>query len=257
MKKANKTCVCILEFDRFDPDEFLALLTPLRRSTIESISSERAGMQSAAAELAYLAAAKAAHEDGLFGEEDAKALHTDELIKRFQYSYAENGQPVLSGAFMSLSHTSGAALAAVSSRPIGADIERERRVSERISKRIMSPKEYARFILLPEYEKNAVLLECWTAKESFLKLTGEGILGGLNRLEYDGANAKIIDGRSERSAHVIRLDSGLKSREERESRGEGARDRGICACICCESGSEPRVLRFLSAQAAAGFVLNN
>lgn len=256
---------CMLEFERFEPMEYAALYTQVRIDALARTVPEKARMQSAAAELAYLAAARAAHECGLFGAvntADKERFSAAELKKRFGYSYAQNGRPMLSDMFMSLSHTVGAALAVIAPFAVGADIERERRVSERIAKRIMSESEYAEFRLLDETEKNARILECWTAKESFLKLTGEGILAGLDKLRLDRENAKVHRAATGEIASFIRLDtvSGARCECEGTTVSEAAgkpESKKLFACICCNDEAELSLLRFSSAREAAAFILGS
>ena len=254
----RRAYACLLEFACFEPMEYAALYTQLRIDALERIVPEKARTQSAAAELAYLAAARAAC-GGMFG---ACAVSLHELKARFDYSYAETGKPVLEDVFMSLSHTSHAALAVIAPFAVGADIEHERRVSERIAKRIMSESEYAEFRLLDETEKNARILEYWTWKESFLKLTGEGILAGLDKLSCDRENAKVYRAETGESASLIRIDTVSRAQCECESTtvGEAAGKTGgerLFACICCKDEAELVLLRFSSAQEAASFILGN
>ena len=222
-----KTYVCILEFGDFEPQEFASLYTGSRSALLSEIRQERSRLQSAAAELAYLAAARAALLGGLFGAENA-AGSADELKARFEYSYGENGKPILDCASMSLTHSSGAAMAAVARSAVGVDIERKRRVSWRAAKRIMNAKEYEEFISLPEV---------WTAKESFLKLTGEGIAAGLDKLHYDREKEEVRRETTGECAFAARFDS-----EE------------LCACVCSFVKTEPKLLRFSGAEKAAEFI---
>lgn len=284
----SKVFVSIVEFAVFEPDEFSALYTPLRKKTLEGIRHGGAKMQSAAAELAYLAAARAAHDAGMLGanslDDTGKArigapeglrldlpeenrldasgkTRLDEIKSRFAYSYSENGRPIVFGAHMSLSHTGGAAMAALSLLPVGADIERERRVSARIAKRIMSESEYAEFRQLDEAEKTARILECWTAKESYLKLTGEGILAGLDKPSFDRANSLIAREEAGETARIVRLDQlctvpNAEAFAKADTQAEAENQR-LFACICLEAGAEPELelLRFASPEAAAEFIL--
>ncbi len=232
----SQTYVCIIEFGEFDPSGFSALYTRSRLALLDKIALERARMQSAAAELAYLAAARAALLGGMLGAENA-AGSADELKKRFEYSYGENGKPILECASMSLSHSSGTAMAAVAQLAVGVDIERKRRVSWRAAKRIMNAKEYEDFISLPDEDKNCRLLEVWTAKESFLKLTGEGIAAGLDKLHYDREKDEVRRETTGECAFAARFDS-----------------EALCACSCSFNKAEPKLLRFSCAESAAEFI---
>jgi len=98
------------------------------------------------------------------------------------YFYDTNGKPQLKGniGHISLSHSGGFAVCAFSDIPVGTDIEVLRIISASIVKRILSPQESC----IPFDDKS--LLVKWTIKESYLKLTGEGISGfPMNHLTAD------------------------------------------------------------------------
>ena len=50
----KKAYVCIVEFTSFEPEKYSELYTEVRLAALERIKPEKARMQSAAAELAYL-----------------------------------------------------------------------------------------------------------------------------------------------------------------------------------------------------------
>ncbi len=80
------------------------------------------------------------------------------------------------GIYFSVSHTKDIYAVAFSNMEIGFDIEQCRRANEiRIAKRYFTQEE-AEFI--EKYPHR--FLEVWTAKESYVKYTGEGIAGGLS-----------------------------------------------------------------------------
>lgn len=124
--------------------------------------------QSAAAELAICAAMK--NSGRPFAPPD--------------YAYKESGQPTIQNGHISISHTEGYAACAISRQPVGIDVEREHTFSKAAAKRILSPQEE----LLRESENaDELLSRIWTVKESFLKMTGEGIPGGMRTLELIAA----------------------------------------------------------------------
>lgn len=98
------------------------------------------------------------------------------------YRYLENGKPVIDGGYISLSHSGSFAVCALADDPVGVDLEVYRRVSPSIKKRLLSEAE------LSEYgssEDENYLLSKFVMKEAYLKLTGEGIAGGLSSVEED------------------------------------------------------------------------
>ena len=101
------------------------------------------------------------------------------------YEVDERGKPVIEDGFVSLSHSGRFAVCALSPVPVGIDIEAERYVDPGLAPRILSPME------LKEYQADpsgGYLLERFVIKEAYLKLTGEGVFGGMQALFVkDGA----------------------------------------------------------------------
>lgn len=107
------------------------------------------------------------------------------------------GKPCFVGesrAFVSLSHSEGICLAAVSDREIGADIEYMKKDSDRLmrlAERFFTPTEV-------QYVSADVLrrfYEVWCKKESYIKYTGEGMsrpLGSFSVLDHESAEKHLI-----------------------------------------------------------------
>lgn len=81
----------------------------------------------------------------------------------------------VSGIHCSVSHSGEFWLCAVAARPVGLDVEQHRQDSslERIARRFFHPNEYA--YLKERGFAKTVFFPLWTAKESYVKFTGEGI----------------------------------------------------------------------------------
>lgn len=120
--------------------------------------------QSAAAELAICAAMK--NSGRPFAPPD--------------YAYKESGQPTIQNGHISISHTEGYAACAISRQPVGTDVERGHTFSKAAAKRILSPQEE---LMSDSTNADELLSRIWPVKESFLKMTGEGIPGGMRTLE--------------------------------------------------------------------------
>lgn len=131
--------------------------------------------QSAAAELAICAAMK----------------NSGRPFAPSDYAYKESGQPTIQNGHISISHTEGYAACAISRQPVGIDVERGHTFSKAAAKRILSPQEE---LLRESANADELLSRVWTVKESFLKMTGEGIPGGMRTLELiaagDGSSGK-------------------------------------------------------------------
>lgn len=83
--------------------------------------------------------------------------------------------PEMPNLHFSLSHTRGAALAAISHCPVGADVEASRSVRESTARR-----------LLETPHGDLELFELWTLRESWFKLTGKGDLRSIPISREDG-----------------------------------------------------------------------
>lgn len=124
--------------------------------------------QSAAAELAICAAMK----------------NSGRPFAPSDYAYKESGQPTIQNGHISISHTEGYAACAIAREPVGIDVEREHTFSKAAAKRILFPQEE---LLRESANADELLSRIWTVKESFLKMTGEGIPGGMRTLELIAA----------------------------------------------------------------------
>ena len=124
--------------------------------------------QSAAAELAICAAMK----------------NSGRPFAPSDYAYKVSGQPTIQIGHISISHTEGYAACAIAREPVGIDVEREHTFSKAAAKRILSPQEE---LLRESANADELLSRIWTVKESFLKMTGEGIPGGMRTLELIAA----------------------------------------------------------------------
>jgi 4'-phosphopantetheinyl transferase len=107
-----------------------------------------------------------------------------------RFTYSPRGKPTLGpaglgpdGLRFSVSYSGGVALLSFArGRDLGVDVERERRVpeAEAIARRHFSALEIAALGQLPRDERNAAFLRCWTRKEAFIKMTGDGLSLPLN-----------------------------------------------------------------------------
>ena len=94
------------------------------------------------------------------------------------FSFGEHGKPYLAsepGIHFSLSHTGNAVLCALDSRPVGADIEMIRKSDFSHLLSVFSDPEQA--LILRSDRPEQCFMRLWTRKESYLKLTGQGLVG--------------------------------------------------------------------------------
>lgn len=107
-----------------------------------------------------------------------------------QFQVSPQGKPFLAGSPLrfNLSHSGDWALLAFSrDRPLGIDLEVHRPVSVLgLAKRFFQASEWTQLQGLSGDWQRQVFFDYWTAKEAYLKATGEG-LGALSRVEIDAA----------------------------------------------------------------------
>ncbi len=102
-----------------------------------------------------------------------------------EFSEESNGKPFLRDypeIFFNISHCRRGIACAVMDRPVGIDIE-EIRFDEDLAKVIFSPDELE--AVRSADEPVVKFTELWTRKESFLKLTGEGLRDNMKDVLYD------------------------------------------------------------------------
>jgi 4'-phosphopantetheinyl transferase len=96
-----------------------------------------------------------------------------------RFEYGKNGKPSLLGLGplrFNVSHSGGVALVALALRELGADVELHRpRSYDDVAQRFFAPGEVTRLFALPAELRGPAFFETWTAKEAFVKATGEGI----------------------------------------------------------------------------------
>jgi 4'-phosphopantetheinyl transferase len=121
-----------------------------------------------------------------------------------RFTYSANGKPTLSqefasaGIYFNLAHSEDLALFAITRvGPVGVDAECIREIEnvEELVTRFFSPRENELFQKLSAEEKPTAFFNLWTRKEALLKATGEGLTGGLNRVEVSflkGEPARLL-----------------------------------------------------------------
>lgn len=120
-----------------------------------------------------------------FGESLLRKLISDEYDVREEDVIIKNlpsGKPVAEvqgkNLCVSITHSGDYVACGVSDTPIGVDLEVMRQVSPLLLTKALNEEERA-FVSNSE-DENLSFLKLWTAKEAYLKLTGEG-LGGLKK----------------------------------------------------------------------------
>jgi phosphopantetheinyl transferase len=91
-------------------------------------------------------------------------------------AYRSGGQPFLAGTdalFCSIAHSAGWGIGAVSSEPVGVDIERSRPRSAALLRYLLDAHEQA--LVAADAEPDEVVTRAWTVKEAAAKLLGAGL----------------------------------------------------------------------------------
>ena len=140
----------IVNGEGYAPDARLSpFFSETRREKLARLKTDEGRSQSACAEMAYMLACMEA------------------LGSIPPYEYGDNNKPKMvhpQDGFFSLSHAGPYGLCAWAEQPVGADIESEMRDLTRIARRVKAPAEQ-------EEDLNRI----WCMKESYVKLTGEGL----------------------------------------------------------------------------------
>lgn len=86
----------------------------------------------------------------------------------------------------SISHSRGTAGCALETVPVGLDIERVRRFTPGLAEKICAPEEAA---IICGADRDVLLTQLWTCKESHMKLTGLGLSQGLQETIFSSLGA--------------------------------------------------------------------
>ena len=105
---------------------------------------------------------------------------------------AENGKPYIKGdpVYFSISHCDGLAVAVLSKAPVGIDCESVRRTSGAVMKRCYGDSETDYILTSADSDKTFSWL--WTLKESYAKMTGEGVGSDLKMKCFNVENGRTL-----------------------------------------------------------------
>ncbi len=151
MERTVRAVLCAVDGTGLDLEDarLTRVITPLRQAELERRARPEDRVRSVCAELALRGAFR------LLGEPFRA------------YTRGERGEPHLPGGlFLSFSHAGNWGLAVLATCPIGVDCETAGRDLTRVRPRLCAAEEQ-----VPDHE----LVRLWTAKEAYLKMTGEGL----------------------------------------------------------------------------------
>lgn len=92
------------------------------------------------------------------------------LKENCDFSYNENGKPLLFGHHFNISHCDDVVCIAVSETPVGVDMEKTRKYDERFAQYILNDDELA--FIEKQQNKDQAITKLWTQKEATIKCLG-------------------------------------------------------------------------------------
>lgn len=145
-------------------------ISKLRLERINASSSEQLQKQSLGVELLL------SH----YALQNSKAVPVE-------YAYNDLGKPYIKDNTFcfSLAHSGNIAMCAVSENDVGLDVETKEKVKLSLSKKVFSELELQKFNSTES--KSDFLIKTWTAKEAYLKLTGQGLRYPMKNITVDGS----------------------------------------------------------------------
>ena len=100
-----------------------------------------------------------------------------------QIGFGPNGKPELDGIFFNLSHSKTMVICAVGEKSVGCDIEQISKAPGKVADRFFNERELRYLNQIPEEKRNKEFYRLWTMKESYIKMTGEGMQLPLQQFE--------------------------------------------------------------------------
>ena len=104
----------------------------------------------------------------------------------------EHGKPMIEGLEFSLAHSGNLVICAVSDEPVGCDVEKIRVAPKGVAERCFSESEQAYLSRFSAEEYDREFFRLWTMKESYVKMTGEG-LGALRNTQSQGGYLSLVE----------------------------------------------------------------
>lgn len=158
---------------------------------------------------------------------------SQEEWKQLEIRKGENGKPFIVGkdkACFSLSHSGEWVVCAIHMYQIGIDLQERRVMRKAVAHRFYSQRENEWLNEVEnEEERRLLFYQMWCAKESYGKMTGEGIAKGLRHMEVDRSLTRIKNTDTKKDAK-------LKMYELAEN---------YCLCVCIEQGEFAQKVTFI------------
>ena len=105
-------------------------------------------------------------------------------FRELEPAFKEKGKPYFKdkpGIHFSMSHSGSMVMCSAGTKPNGCDIQKIGENKAAVAKRYFNPLEYEQLCSISSLKKrNEMFYTMWAAKESYVKMTGEGISSGLD-----------------------------------------------------------------------------
>ena len=150
---------------------------------------------------------KEAYLKGRSGLRAFASLYASIAPREVKIEITKSGKPFfenIAGLHFNISHSGSEVAIAFSTNPVGFDMEvlDRKRDCLAIAERFFTAEE-SREVKMAGDSANKLFARLWTAKESMLKLSGEGLVGGLDRaISLSDQEGRLADQR----IHLARLD---------------------------------------------------
>ena len=168
--------------------EALQMLPPERQNRIHKMKQEKSRKQSMGV--------------GLLLQKVLALYHMQDS----QVFVGEHGKPMIDGLEFSLSHSGDLVLCAVSDKPVGCDVEWLRTAPKDVAVRYFTESEKSYLSDLSSEEYDRAFFRLWTMKESYVKMTGEGMSLPFDSYVISGTPARVIRDGNVQKCYVCKME---------------------------------------------------
>lgn len=95
-----------------------------------------------------------------------------------------DGKPEVDGIYFNLSHSHNMVICAVSEKKVGCDVEKIVKAPQRVAERFFHKNEVDYLKACGDEKRDEAFFRIWTMKESYMKMTGEGMKLSLDSIEF-------------------------------------------------------------------------
>lgn len=152
--------------------EKYSMISEYRKRKIDAIKGEEERKRSLAAECLLM-----------------EAFWENDILYDGQIEVGPHGKPMLANnpsIFYNLSHSGNQVLCVISDSEVGCDVERIERVSDKIVERFFTEEEKKKIEAIANEEMKIIArARLWCLKESYGKMTGEGLGAVIDKIQFN------------------------------------------------------------------------